>query len=149
MSDKPTTALIATYAAVADAEADLSAVVSAHSDADLGHIEAAVLIDRGSGPKVRRHERLGGLGSHLFHGVSDDLTRLGWSLPGDPVSLVVLCHEPDVAALEAAISQAKSTRRQAVEHPGLAEGYFEGSSAMDPLPDDTSFEDGSVGHLGV
>jgi hypothetical protein len=84
------------------------------------------------------------------HAVSDDMTRLGWSLPGDPVTLAVICEPDDVDAVRSATSHATATRTQAVERPSLADGYFEGSSAKDPLPQvNTNFEDGSIGHLGV
>jgi hypothetical protein len=147
MTDRPTTALIGTYASVAEADGDLSLVVTAHDDAHLGHLEAAVFTDDGRGAQVQRHERLGGL--HFGKHASDDLTRVGWSLPGDPVSLVVLCHDADVAALEAVLTGAKAMRTQVVDHPSAADEYFEGSSPMDRPPESTGFEDGEVGHLGV
>lgn len=147
MTDRPTTAIIATYPSVAVADADLDHVVSAHKDADLGHLEVAVLTDDGRGAQVQRHERLGGF--HLGKHASDDLTRVGWTLPGDPVSLVVLCHEGDVASLEAVLTGATATRTQVVDHPNPAEEYLAGSTPMDRPPDDTGFEDGEVGHLGV
>ena len=148
MSDKPSTALIGTYASVAEADADLASVVKAHGDSRLGHLEVAVLVDNGSGPKVHRHEKVGG--HHVFHGMSDDMTRLGWSLPGDAVTLAVLCEDSDLAALKPALGNARETRAEAVVRPSMEDGFFEGSSSLDPLPGvGTGFEDGSVGHLGV
>jgi hypothetical protein len=149
MTDRPTTAIIATYASLPEADADLERVVAAHGDAHLGHLEAGVFTDDGRGAQVQRHERLGGLRGHFGNHASDDLTRVSWTLPGDPVSLVVLCSDGDVAALEAALAGAKGTRTQVVDHPSAADEFFEGSSAMDTPPDSTRFEDGEVGHLGV
>jgi hypothetical protein len=149
MTDRPTTALIGTYALVAQADADLDRVVAVHSDEHLGHLEAAVFTDDGRGAQVQRHERLGGLRSHLGNHASDDLTRVGWTLTGDPVSLVVLCHDDDAASLKTALTGATATRTQVVDHPSAADEFFEGSSAMDTPPDSTRFEDGEVGHLGV
>jgi len=144
------TAVIGTYGSVAEADTDLSAVVAAHGESHLGHLELAVLVDDGSGPKVQRHQRVGGLRAHVAGGVSEDLTRLGWSLPGDPVSLVVLCESDDAGVVQDAASRATSKRTQPVEKPSLEEGYFESTSSMTPLPQaNTNFEDGSVGHLGV
>jgi hypothetical protein len=147
MSDRPTTALIGTYPSVGVADADLDQVVAAHKDADLGHLEVAVYTDDGRGAQVQRHERLGGL--HLGKHASDDLTRVSWTLPGDPVSLVVLCHDGDVAALQAVLTGATATRTQVVDHPSAADEFFEGSTPMDRPRDSTGFEDGEVGHLGV
>jgi hypothetical protein len=149
MADHPTTALIGTYVSVLEADADLDRVVAAHGDAHLGHVEAAVFTDDGRGPQVQRHERVGGLRSHFGNHASDDLTRVGWTLPGDPVSLVVLCDDADIGSLEAALGGATATRTQAVDHPSAADEYFEGSTPLDRPADDTGFEDGSVGHLGV
>ena len=149
MAHKNDTAFVGTYDTVDAASADFDAVSALHHGGGVGHLEAAVLSrDHVGKLSWDRHEKLGGI--HLSHAPSDELVRLSDRLAADAVALVVIGSADDSAAVARAAAGARDPRTEAVEHPGMAEGYFAGGGGAAPgTGEETGFEDGSVGHLGV
>jgi hypothetical protein len=148
MSHQTSTAFVGTYDSVEAASADFDAVARLREGGQVGHVEAAVVSRDDAGRLTwDRHERLGGI--HLSHAPTDDLVRLSDQIEAKAVALVVLGSAEDCAAVTRAATGAGASVTQAVQHPGLAEGYFAGGGGTMPEDSGGGYEDGSVGHLGV
>jgi len=137
------------YESPGAADGALDAVVAAHRAGSLGHVEVGIL-ERGADRTLTRprHEWLGGL--HVRHGPSDEFTAIGDELEPGEVVLVAVGSDEDAAHVAALPTGAIDGATRKIEHLGLAEGYFASGTSGGSVPDDdTGFEDGSVGHLGV
>jgi len=147
MSNKNSSALVGSYDTVDQASADAEAVVDAHRRGNVGHVEIAVVSRDEIGKLTwNQHERLGGI--HLSHAPTEELVRLSDHLGANSVTLLVIGSSDDSAVIEQTATRARERTTQVIEHLSMAEGFFSDSYGAPP-EEDTGFEDGSVGHLGV
>jgi hypothetical protein len=148
MAHEPKALYWGSYASTDVAGDDFDAVLAAHNAGSLGHVEIGILARAADRTLTRpRHEWLG---FHLGHAPSDEFTEIGDELGPGAVALVAVGSEADAATVATLAAHASGSVTRRIEHLGLADGYFASGTTGGGVPDDdTGFEDGSVGHLGV